>query len=249
MVVTDTVTPRSVPFEVLCALLERPGDLVTREELRARLWPEGTFVDFDNNLNNAVTRLRQALGDSAENPQYIETLPRLGYRFLAPVAVEERREPDLPREAPRRAVLFIGAATVSPSRSRSLELGGVTSRLRLQHVRGCRRRPSADPLPQGNDLAEVICVVDRHAVQFVGHCHARRYLDRQPLRRLSHCCRNASTVPEPSTFVLKSWRRKRCSCSRRDDSRYLSSRNRESSRGRRLQIRIARRGFPFRCWS
>ena len=93
----------SVPFEVLCALLERPGDLVTREELRARLWPDGTFVDFDNNLNNAVTRLRQALGDSAEHPQYIETLPRLGYRFLATVdAAGERREPDLLPNTPRR---------------------------------------------------------------------------------------------------------------------------------------------------
>jgi len=103
----------SVPFEVLCALLERPGDLVTREELRARLWPEGTFVDFDNNLNNAVTRLRQALGDSAEHPQYIETLPRLGYRFLAPVdSVDESREPDLQRKVPRQVVLYISAATV-----------------------------------------------------------------------------------------------------------------------------------------
>ena len=112
----------SVPFEVLCALLERPGDLVTREELRTRLWPEGTFVDFDNNLNNAVTRLRQALGDSAEHPTYIETLPRLGYRFLAPVepVIDERREADPQGEAPaatavrpaRRAVLAISAAAV-----------------------------------------------------------------------------------------------------------------------------------------
>jgi TolB-like protein/DNA-binding winged helix-turn-helix (wHTH) protein/Flp pilus assembly protein TadD len=105
----------SVPFEVLCALLERPGDLVTREELRARLWPDGTFVDFDNNLNNAVTRLRQALGDSAEHPQYIETLPRLGYRFLAPIeAPPPATTPPAPvsparvRLAPR-TLLSIGA--------------------------------------------------------------------------------------------------------------------------------------------
>lgn len=74
-----------LPFEVLIALVERPGELVTREELRRRLWPDGTFVDFDNNLNSAITRLRQALGDAADAPRYIETLPRLGYRFLAPV--------------------------------------------------------------------------------------------------------------------------------------------------------------------
>jgi len=75
------------PFELLAALVERPGEVVTREELFKRLWPEGTFVDFDNNLNSAVKRLRDALGDNAEQPQYIETLPRLGYRFVA--AVEE----------------------------------------------------------------------------------------------------------------------------------------------------------------
>jgi DNA-binding winged helix-turn-helix (wHTH) protein/TolB-like protein/Tfp pilus assembly protein PilF len=73
------------PVEVLAALLERPGDLVTREELFKRLWPDGTFVDFDNNLNSAVKRLREALGDSADHPRYIETLPKLGYRFVAEV--------------------------------------------------------------------------------------------------------------------------------------------------------------------
>jgi DNA-binding winged helix-turn-helix (wHTH) protein len=76
-----------MPFEVLAALLERPGDLVTREELQERLWPGGTFVDFENSLNSAVARLRDALSDSAENPRFIETLPKRGYRFMA--AVEE----------------------------------------------------------------------------------------------------------------------------------------------------------------
>jgi DNA-binding winged helix-turn-helix (wHTH) protein/tetratricopeptide (TPR) repeat protein len=76
-----------LPFEVLVALLEQPGDPVSREALHKRLWPEGTFVDFDNNLNAAVARLRQTLGDSAERPRYIETVPRLGYRLVAPVDV------------------------------------------------------------------------------------------------------------------------------------------------------------------
>ena len=62
-----------------------PGELVTREELRKRLWPEDTFVDFEQILNNSVRMLREALGDKAEAPQFIETLPRLGYRFIAPV--------------------------------------------------------------------------------------------------------------------------------------------------------------------
>ena len=72
------------PFQILCALLERPGDLVTREELRARLWPRDVHVDFERGLNKAVLKLRGALGDSAENPRFIETVPRRGYRFIAP---------------------------------------------------------------------------------------------------------------------------------------------------------------------
>lgn len=73
------------PFQVLALLLERPGDVVTREELRGKLWPADAFVDFDHGLNAAVKRLRDALGDSAENPRFIETLARRGYRFIAPV--------------------------------------------------------------------------------------------------------------------------------------------------------------------
>src|SRR5215217_1790848 len=73
------------PFQVLEALLERPGRLVTREELRQRLWPAETFVDFDQGLNAAVRRLRDALGDSADTPRFVETMPRRGYRFIAPV--------------------------------------------------------------------------------------------------------------------------------------------------------------------
>src|SRR5690348_5472181 len=69
-------------FEVLRALLERPGEVITRAELRGRLWPADTFVEFDDSLNHAVKRLRQVLGDSAEDPQFIETLPRYGYRLI-----------------------------------------------------------------------------------------------------------------------------------------------------------------------
>jgi TolB-like protein/DNA-binding winged helix-turn-helix (wHTH) protein/Flp pilus assembly protein TadD len=71
------------PLQILLAVLEKPGDVVTREKLRAKLWPADTFVDFDHGLNAAVKRLRDALGDTADNPKYIETLPRLGYRFIA----------------------------------------------------------------------------------------------------------------------------------------------------------------------
>ena len=76
---------RGQPFEVLVTLLERPDEVVTRDELRSRLWPTDTFVDFDHSLNTAINKIREALGDSATQPQYIETLPRRGYRFIAPV--------------------------------------------------------------------------------------------------------------------------------------------------------------------
>jgi DNA-binding winged helix-turn-helix (wHTH) protein len=75
------------PFQVLAILLERPGEVATREELQKRLWPD-TFVDIDHNLNTAINKIREVLGDSAENPRFVETLPRRGYRFIAPINQE-----------------------------------------------------------------------------------------------------------------------------------------------------------------
>ena len=73
------------PFQVLALLLERPGEVVTREALREKLWPADTFVEFDHSLNTAISKIREALGDLADNPRFVETLPRRGYRFIAPV--------------------------------------------------------------------------------------------------------------------------------------------------------------------
>jgi len=73
------------PSEVLAILLERPGGIVPREEFKQKLWPTDTFVDFDHGVNTAINRLREALGDSAENPRFVETIPRRGYRFIGPV--------------------------------------------------------------------------------------------------------------------------------------------------------------------
>ena len=89
------------PFQVLQLLLEHPGEVVTREELRQRLWPADTFVDFDLSLNSAVRKLREALGDSAEHSTFIETLPRRGYRFIGPVEepATGRREEGVPSPA------------------------------------------------------------------------------------------------------------------------------------------------------
>jgi len=75
----------SQPFQVLFMLLERPGEMLTREEISRELWPDGTFVDYEHGVNSAVNRLREALGDKASNPRFVETLARRGYRFLAPV--------------------------------------------------------------------------------------------------------------------------------------------------------------------
>src|SRR5581483_11741736 len=85
----DKVKLQERPFQILAALLERPGDVVTREEIRQKLWPTDTFVDFEHSINTAVKKLREALGDDAENPRFIATLPRSGYRLIAPVEVVE----------------------------------------------------------------------------------------------------------------------------------------------------------------
>jgi TolB-like protein/DNA-binding winged helix-turn-helix (wHTH) protein/Flp pilus assembly protein TadD len=94
------------PFQVLAVLLEHPGEVVTREELQRKLWPADTFVDFDHGLNKAINKIREALGDSAESPRFVETVARRGYRFLAEVKVPDAtsvRSPERPTvEAPER---------------------------------------------------------------------------------------------------------------------------------------------------
>jgi DNA-binding winged helix-turn-helix (wHTH) protein/Tol biopolymer transport system component len=92
------------PFRILAMLLERPGEVVTREEVRRQLWPDGTFVDFDDGLDTAVKKLRYALGDSAQNPTFIETIPRRGYRFIAPVSNCNLPTPSPIAEAPTSSV-------------------------------------------------------------------------------------------------------------------------------------------------
>ena len=96
------------PLQLLAVLLERPGETFTRDELRSRLWSSDVFVDFDHGLNKSIQKLRDALGDSAASPRYIETIPRVGYRFIAPVSNGHRplpreAEPDPPPQLPDRA--------------------------------------------------------------------------------------------------------------------------------------------------
>ena len=98
------------PLRILQALLETPGEMLTREQLRERLWPSDTFVDFERSLNAAVAKLRQALGDSAEQPLYVETVARKGYRFVAPVTATETTPPPAPvRPRPTTAFVIVSA--------------------------------------------------------------------------------------------------------------------------------------------
>ena len=101
---------REQSFRILVLLLERAGDIVTREELRQALWPSDTYVDFDHSLNTAVMKLRDALGDSADKPLYIETIPKRGYRFVAPVS----QAGDFPSEVPKTETPSADSGTLAP---------------------------------------------------------------------------------------------------------------------------------------
>ena len=110
------------PFRLLVLLLERAGDVVTREEVREKLWPADTYVDFDHSLNTAVRKLREALGDAAEAPRYVETLARRGYRFIAPVAPRRTAQVAHSANADAASVLPYPAARLSTSTRRLLIL-------------------------------------------------------------------------------------------------------------------------------
>jgi cholera toxin transcriptional activator len=101
------------PFQVLALLLDRAGDVVTREELQQKLWPSDTFVDFDHSLNTAINKVREALGDSAASPRYVETLARRGYRFIAPVQDQGSAEAPSGEKA-----IAPSGASVSPDSAR-----------------------------------------------------------------------------------------------------------------------------------
>jgi eukaryotic-like serine/threonine-protein kinase len=125
------------PFHVLTFLLQRPGEVVTREELRNQNWPADTFVDFDNSLNTSINKLREALGDSADSPRFIETLPRRGYRFIAPVSAGDgttkgtsQGESGATRTRTRKVVAMVGVAMLVAG-----TIGGLLWRARqLRHL-------------------------------------------------------------------------------------------------------------------
>ena len=135
------------PFHVLAVLLQRPGEVVTREELRNQNWPADTFVDFDNSLNTAINKLREALGDSADNPRFIETLPRRGYRFIAPVtgvdgtARGSATRVSAPRRPTSQKIIMMGAIVVFAA--------GVAGGL-LWRARHARHLTEKDPIVLGD---------------------------------------------------------------------------------------------------
>lgn len=96
---TQRVRLQPQPFKLLALLARRAGTLVARDEIRSELWPEGTFVDFDQSVNFAIKQIREVLGDSAERPLYVETVPRRGYRFIAPVDSGAKASVTLPPAA------------------------------------------------------------------------------------------------------------------------------------------------------
>src|SRR5688572_30710840 len=130
-----TVRLQEQPFEILRMMLERPGAVVTRDELRDRLWPAGTFVDFEHSLNAAVKRLRAALGDDADNPRFVETLPRRGYRFIGAANAEGDKAAE---GVPRVAVLPF--SNLSEEGSQEYFTDGLTEEMIAQLGQRCRGR-------------------------------------------------------------------------------------------------------------
>ena len=144
------------PFQVLTILLERPGELVTREELHRVLWPSDIFVDFDNSLNTAINKIRDALGDSAENPRFVETLPRRGYRFIAPIGNGENGYELISEQQPAQKPRL--AATRSrPATAQVLTVLAVAFVLLVALVgfdaRGVRNRWRTTPMAEVRSLA------------------------------------------------------------------------------------------------
>jgi Tol biopolymer transport system component/DNA-binding winged helix-turn-helix (wHTH) protein len=134
------------PYQVLIKLLEHPGEVVSREELRSTLWQEDTFVDFETGLNSAIKRLRETLGDSADSPTFIETVPRRGYKFIAPVA--------LPVSQDDRTPATTNPQEFSPGKS-LLKLGGVAGAVAILLLIGAAIVYSRPRLPTVNNVVRL----------------------------------------------------------------------------------------------
>ncbi|MGH9327818.1 MAG: winged helix-turn-helix domain-containing protein [Terriglobia bacterium] len=198
------------PRELLSLLIERPGEVVKREEMRSRLWPEETFVDFEHSLNTAVKKLRQRLGDSAIRPRFIETIARQGYRFIAPV---EALEPDVSRAAPDAPPLPLPAARAHISRATiSLAILFVAAALaiatfalfRHRSNQGVPRHAKLKVLVSGEgDLSDPAISPDGKMLAYVkgndgaGRIYVQRIAGGNPLRLTSEKAREAEPAFSP----------------------------------------------------
>lgn len=126
---------QSQPLKVLGAPVEASGNIVTRAQLKALVWPSDTFVDFDKSLNTAIMKIRHALGDSAQSPRYLETVPRLGYRFLAPVTILNTPVIQRPEQrASRRGLLLTGCAVAAVMLAASYFVSAFRSQTRQAYL-------------------------------------------------------------------------------------------------------------------
>jgi Tol biopolymer transport system component/DNA-binding winged helix-turn-helix (wHTH) protein len=175
------------PFQLLALLLERPGEVVTREELRQKLWSADTFVDFDHGLNKAINKIREALSDSAENPRFIETLARRGYRFIAPLEGEARAAQH--QQAHRRSLkgvaaglttLLVGAVALWLIRSTPQLPQGPSAPLPLTSYPGREMFPAFSP--DGNQVAFAADKDQRDNLDI----YVKLIGSAQPLRLTSH---------------------------------------------------------------
>jgi TolB-like protein len=136
---STSVRLQGQPFEILCLMIEHRGTVVTREQLRRRLWPEGTFVDFEHSLNAAIKRLRSALGDDADQPKFVETVPRRGYRLLAaPLDPDVVPRPTRIAVSPRLRLAVLPFSNLSGDTSQEYFSDGVTEEVIAQLGRLCR---------------------------------------------------------------------------------------------------------------
>ncbi len=135
---------QDLPLRLLSVLVEKPGQVVTREELQKRLWPEDTFVDFEDGLNTGVKKLREALGDDPEKPRYIETVPRRGYRFIAEV-----------KQIPAPALVPVSSAAPAPPVAVQEPTGAIRGPLRRSKSVGAWDGSDATPIERAGVLAIV----------------------------------------------------------------------------------------------
>ncbi len=175
------------PIEVLKRLLENPGVLVTREDLRKRLWPADTFVDFDQALNNSVQRIREALGDSAQSPRFIETIPKRGYRFLGSVSSPQAEpatgpRPGKPQKSHRTAYLTVAALLILAGVGMAMLVLRWQQNRRLQQIRTMAVLPlenlSGDPTQEyfADGITDEL-------ITEVAHLHPLRVISRTSVMR------------------------------------------------------------------